>query len=259
MTAVLRLDQVSVAVGGTELLRQVSFSLGVGEVMAVVGPNGAGKTTMLRAVVGELPVSGGALTLCGRPHHHWRLQERARRLAVLPQASTLNFPFTVAEVVALGRSPHSTGRAVDEEIIRAALAALDIGHLRDRLYPQLSGGEKQRTQLARVMVQIWRAEDIGERLLVLDEPTASLDLGHQQQLMQRVRAFASDGAAVLMVLHDLNLALRFADRLLALHQGAVAAEGPCAEVLTTDLLQRLYGARVELMRHPHDGRPVVIL
>jgi len=228
-------------------------------VMAVVGQNGAGKTTMLRAVVGELPVSGGALTLCGRPHHHWRLQERARRLAVLPQASTLNFPFTVAEVVALGRSPHSTGRAVDEEIIRAALAALDIGHLRDRLYPQLSGGEKQRTQLARVMVQIWRAEDIGERLLVLDEPTASLDLGHQQQLMQRVRAFASDGAAVLMVLHDLNLALRFADRLLALHQGAVAAEGPCAEVLTTDLLQRLYGARVELMRHPHDGRPVVIL
>src|SRR5690606_33698654 len=114
VTAVLRLDQVSVAVGGTELLRQVSFSLGVGEVMAVVGPNGAGKTTMLRAVVGELPVSGGALTLCGRPHHHWRLQERARRLAVLPQASTLNFPFTVAEVVALGRSPHSTGRAVDE-------------------------------------------------------------------------------------------------------------------------------------------------
>ena len=257
--SVLELRQVSVTLDGSERLQSVSLTLATGEIAAVIGANGAGKTTLLRAVAGELPVNQGSLTLGGKHHHLWPLQERARRLAVLPQASTLNFPFTVAEVVALGRSPHSTGCAIDADIVDAALAAMDMTHLRQRLYPQLSGGEKQRAQLARVMAQIWRAQDANVRLLLLDEPTASLDLGHQQQLMHRVRAFAGEGVAVLMVLHDLNLALRFADRLLALHQGSLLADGPCVDVLSADLLHQLFGANVELFHHPQNGRPLVML
>ena len=141
----------------------------------------------------------------------------------------------------------------------AALEAMDMTQLRDRLYTHLSGGEKQRTQLARVMAQIWRGEDAGARLLLLDEPTASLDLGHQQQLMQRVRDFAAQGVAVLMVLHDLNLALSFADRLLALQGGQLIADGPAVGVLSSDLLGSLFGASVELFHHPQTGRPVVLL
>lgn len=258
-TPTLELHRVSVALDHEERLRDVSFALVPGEVAAIIGPNGAGKTTLLRVVAGELQPSTGFIQLAGQPQAQWLLAQRARQLAVLPQSSSLNFPFTVAEVVALGRSPHSTGQTTDASIVTAALAALDMTYLRDRLYTHLSGGEKQRTQLARVMAQIWRAEDAGARLLLLDEPTASLDLGHQQQLMQRVRDFAAGGVAVLMVLHDLNLALGFADRLLALQQGRLIADGAASQVISGELLQFLFGAQVELFHHPHTGRPMVLL
>lgn len=256
---VLELRQASVTLDGVERLRKVSFSLMAGEVAVIIGPNGAGKTSLLRLVAGELAASAGAVYLGGKAQVHWSLSQRARQFAVLPQTSSLNFPFTVAEVVALGRSPHSTGQQIDAAIVAAALDAVDMTHLRERLYTHLSGGEKQRVQLARVMAQIWRAEDAGERLLLLDEPTASLDLGHQQQLMQRVRDFAAQGVAVLLVLHDLNLALGFADRLLVLQEGSLIADGPGAEVLSPELLRRLFSASAELFHHPRTGRPIVLL
>lgn len=259
VTPTLELQQVCVILDHVERLRDVSFALAPGEVAAIIGPNGAGKTTLLRVVTRELTTASGRVQLAGQPQAEWSLAQRARQLAALPQSSSLNFPFTVAEVVALGRSPHSTGQAIDAAIVTAALSALDMTHLRDRLYTHLSGGEKQRAQLARVMAQIWRAEDAGARLLLLDEPTASLDLGHQQQLMQCVRDFAAQGVAVLMVLHDLNLALSFADRLLALQCGRLIADGPAAEVLSSDLLRSMFDASVELFHHPHTGRPVVLL
>lgn len=255
----LELHQVSVTLDAVERLRNVSLTLSPGEVTTIIGPNGAGKTTLLRVVAGELQASAGRISLAGRGQAEWSLQARARQLAVLPQASSLNFPFTVDEVVALGRSPHRTGQQVDAAIVSAALAAMDMTRLRDRLYTHLSGGEQQRTQLARVMAQIWRADDAQARLLLLDEPTASLDLGHQQQLMQCVRNFAAQGVAVLMVLHDLNLALGFADRLLALRGGELLVDGPTTEVISSDLLQRLFGASAELFHHPRTGRPVVLL
>lgn len=256
---VLEVRQACVTLDGVERLREVSFSLKPGEVAVVIGPNGAGKTSLLRLVAGELAASAGEVYLAGKASTQWSLAQRARQFAVLPQTSSLNFPFTVAEVVALGRSPHSTGQQIDAAIVAAALEAVDMTHLRDRLYTHLSGGEKQRAQLARVMAQIWRAEDAGERLLLLDEPTASLDLGHQQQLMQRVRDFAAQGVAVLLVLHDLNLALGFADRLLVLQEGNLIADGPGAEVLSPELLRQLFGASAELFHHPRTGRPIILL
>lgn len=258
-TPVLDLQQVSVTLDQVELLRDVNFALAAGEVAAIIGPNGAGKTTLLRAISGELQVSAGRICLAGLAIEPLPLQQRARQLAVLPQASGLNFPFTVAEVVALGRNPHNSGQQIDAGIVTEALQAMDLKHLRGRPYTHLSGGEKQRTQLARVMAQIWRAEDANARLLLLDEPTASLDLGHQQQLMQRVRDFAAQGVAVLMVLHDLNLALGFADRLLALYRGELIADGAVTEVMSGELLRRLFGASAELFHHPGNGRPVVLL
>jgi iron complex transport system ATP-binding protein len=256
---ILELHRVSVHLDGIARLHDLDLTLAPGEVTAVIGPNGAGKTTLLRLIAGELQAYAGRVCLGGREQEGWSLRQRARQLAVLPQVSSLNFPFTVAEVVALGRSPHGTGALVDAAVVDAALAAVDMLHLRGRLYTHLSGGEKQRAQLARVLAQIWRAEDAPARLLLLDEPTSSLDLGHQQQLMQCVRQFAGQGVAVLMVLHDINLALGFADRIVALHQGERIADGPAAQVISGELLQRLFGAQAELFHHPHSGRPLVLL
>ena len=256
---IVKVREVSVFLGGTARIDRVSFSLAAGEVAAIIGPNGAGKSTLLRAVAGDVALAAGSIEVCGRDHRHWNLRERARHLAVLPQGSGLNFPYRVEEVVALSRIPHATGRRIDGEVVAEALAAADLTHLRRRRYTELSGGERQRTQLARVLAQIWRAADARDRLLLLDEPTAALDLGHQQQLMQQVRAFAAGGAAVLLVLHDLNLAAGVADRLLALGDGRLLAEGSAAEVMQRELLQRLFGVRLELLLHPQTGRPLVVL
>lgn len=256
---VLHVDTVSVMLQGETRVDAVGFQLQAGEVAVIIGPNGAGKTTLLRAVTGEVAVSAGAINLCGRPLSQWSLRDRARHMAVLPQASHLSFPYRVAEVVALGRMPHSSGRLCDDRIVAQAMRALDIEHLRDRLYPRLSGGEKQRTQLARVLSQIWRAEDATSRLLILDEPTAALDLGHQQALMQTVRDFARQGVGVLLVMHDINLALRYADRLLAMGDGRLLAEGPTGSVLTEALLEQLFGVSVTLLHDPRHPHPLVVL
>ncbi|MBX2858763.1 MAG: heme ABC transporter ATP-binding protein [Cellvibrionaceae bacterium] len=250
--ATLEVKQLSVQVAGSKLLNNISFALQPGDICAVVGPNGAGKSSLLAAIVGDLKLSGGSVAIAGS-------EARAKCLAFLPQFSLLNFPFTVSEVVALGRIPHSTGNAIDQHISTAAMAAMDISELADRPYTQLSGGEKQRTQLARVMSQIWRAEDAAQRLLLLDEPTTALDLGHQQQLMAALEKFAQCGVAVLMVVHDINIAAKYASHLLAIADGHCLAQGETTKILSEQLLQQLFNANLKLYIDPASQRPSVIL
>lgn len=240
--------------GETELLHNLSFELSGGQILAIVGPNGAGKTTLLKALVGELTLTAGVVIFNGKTIHQWTHAERAKHIAVLPQLSLLNFPYTVDEVVALGRTPHSTGLRIDQAVVQAAMAAMDIGHLSGRLYTQLSGGEKQRTQLARVMAQIWRGEDSGNRLLILDEPTSSLDLGHKQQLMQAVQRFSAQGAAVIMVEHDLMIAANYAQQVLALEGGRSVAYGPVAQIFNQAMVSELFGDHVRLLSDPVTGK-----
>jgi iron complex transport system ATP-binding protein len=174
---------------------------------------------------------------------------------VLPQLSQLDFPYTVEEVVGLGRTPHDTGNAGDREIVCEAMAAFDVTALRHRRYTELSGGERQRAQLARVFAQVWRP---GERLLLLDEPTSALDLAHQQQVMAVVAELAATGCAVVMVVHDVNLLAAHADRLLTLHHGRAYALGTPREVISETLFREVFAARVHLGRHPVSGDPLVL-
>lgn len=255
----LRVEKVHYKQGATELLHNVSFDLSAGQILAIVGPNGAGKTTLLKALIGELALASGTVIFDGKEIHQWPHAERAKHIAVLPQLSLLNFPYTVDEVVALGRTPHSTGLLIDQAVVRAAMAALDIQHLSGRLYTQLSGGEKQRTQLARVMAQIWRAEDAGSRLLILDEPTSSLDLGHKQQLMQAVQRFSAQGAAVVMVEHDLMIAANYAQYVLALQCGGCLAYGPVEQIFNQAVVSELFGAHVRLLSDPITGKKGISL
>ncbi len=235
------------------VLDSVDFEVVAGQVVALVGPNGAGKSTLLAALAGELPPTDGTVELDGRSLEHWTPLDMARRRAVLPQSHTVGFPFTAREVVAMGRAPWvRTVRAEhDEQAVDAALAAADVTHLSARSFPTLSGGERARVALARVLAQ-------DTDTLLLDEPTAALDLGHQEAVLRLAAERAAAGSAVVVVLHDLGLAAAYADRVAVLEDGRVAADGPPREVLTGDLLSRVYQHPVEVIDHPVTGAQLVL-
>lgn len=251
-------ERVYLRLAGFDLLRDVSLAVSPGEVTAVVGPNGAGKSSLLRVLTGDNPIAAGRVSLNGKPLPDWPMKERARLVGVLPQHTVLDFPFTAREVVALGRIPHDTGVVRDEEIISEALAIVDALYLERRYYTHMSGGEKQRVQLARVLAQIWEPSEIGDRFLIMDEPTSAFDLRHQRMCLEVVAGFAKAGVGVLMVLHDLNLAARCADNLVVIADGRVAAQGAPGEVLTVELIDDVFGVEAVISCHPRSGTPLVI-
>lgn len=259
----LDIDKVSIRVQGAKkstahsvLVNSVSCHVNAGEVLAIIGANGAGKSTLLNAIAGDIAFTGN-ITIDGVSD---QAKLRARQIAVLPQLSLLNFPYRVSEVVGLARIPHDSGRQRDDEIVQEALTLMDISYLSERLYTELSGGEKQRVQLARVFAQIWQQADApnGTRLLLLDEPTAALDLGHQKLLMGAIRELASHGVAVVMVLHDINLAARYADKALALLCSERLAFGTIEHVITRQNIKSLFDVDVHIAQHPEHNSPVVI-
>ncbi|MCK8678168.1 heme ABC transporter ATP-binding protein [Streptomyces lichenis] len=244
---------VRVRLGGREVLAGVDVTVRAGEVLALVGPNGAGKSTLLAALAGDADRTGGEVRIAGRPVGAWSAPELALRRAVLPQSASLAFPFPVAEVVRMGRAPWAgTEREErDDAEVAAALAATEVSAMADRPFSALSGGERARVALARVLAQ--RAP-----LLLLDEPTAALDLRHQELVLRLCRERAAAGDAVVVVLHDLGLAAAYADRVAVLAQGRLAADGPPAEVLRDELLSEVYRHPVEVLPHPAGGAPLVV-
>lgn len=251
---------IAVEIHARRILDDVSLTLSAGELLAVLGPNGAGKSTLRKVLCGDLEPSRGSVLMNDRNLSDWSLPERARVRAVLPQDSTLNFPFTVTEVVLMGRAPHIRGTesACDYEIARAALAAVDGAHLEGRLYPTLSGGERQRVHLARALAQIWEREQNRARYLFLDEPTANLDPAHQHKTLKIARRFADEGAGVLIILHDLNLAAQYADRVLFLKDGRATACGTPPEVFTPALIRETFDVEASLVAHPFAARPLIV-
>ncbi len=249
---------LSLQVSSIPLLADIHLVVRPGEITTVLGPNGAGKTSLLRVLVGDLSPDTGTVTLNGRELRQWPAVHRARTLAVLPQHSLLDFPFTAAEVVMLGRTPHDTGVAHDRDIVAQALKAVDGDYLASRNYTELSGGEKQRVHLARVLAQIWEPSTEGNRYLVLDEPTSSFDLAHQQLTLEVVHNLAGQGVGILMVIHDLNLAARCADQMLLMQCGRIVLAGTPAAVLTPDNIARVFQVQASIGVHPVSGTPLVI-
>ena len=253
----LALRAVNAAPWGDALLQNIDFTLEAGSVLALAGPNGAGKSSLLRLIAGDVPCSAGSLSFGERPLSEWPLEERAQHLAVLPQLSLLNFPYTVEEVVLLGRIPHDSGRVRDREILENVLQLTDTASLRERLYTQLSGGEKQRTQLARVFAQVWEESSLDGKLLLLDEPTSALDMAHQQQMLSTVKLLARRGCSVVLVIHDLNLAASIADRVLVLDKGQQVVLGTPKQVLTPPLFRQVFQVDVAIEQHPRNNYPVI--
>ena len=244
-------DGIGVDLDGVTVLDGVSLEVIPGEVLCLVGPNGAGKSTLLGVLSGERRPARGTVTVGGRALGGIRHSELSRLRSVLTQENAVSFPFRVVEVVAMGRAPwaRSVESRDDVRAVSDAMAAADISHLARRRYTALSGGERARVSLARVLAQ-------GADTVFLDEPTASLDLRHQEDVMQVARDLAADGRAVVVVLHDLSLASAYADRLALIAGGRLEAIGTPAEVLTEERIERVYGLSVEL--HLVNGRPVVV-
>ncbi|MFE3069882.1 heme ABC transporter ATP-binding protein [Streptomyces sp. NPDC059247] len=244
---------LQVSLGRRAVLDGVGVRVRAGEVLALVGPNGAGKSTLLGALAADIAPTAGEVRIGGRPAGGWSPAELALRRSVLPQSAALAFPFPVGEVVRMGRAPWAGTEREDEDeaAVASAMAATEVAEFAGRPFSGLSGGERARVALARVLAQ-------RTGLLLLDEPTAALDLRHQELVLRVCRERAAAGDAVVVVLHDLGLAAAHADRIGVLHGGRITAEGPPSEVLDAELLSRVYRQPVEVFPHPGTGVPLVV-
>lgn len=242
MKTLLEAHSISVVRGGRALLQPLSFTLQEAEFIAIAGPNGSGKSTLLRALAGIWPVASGEVRLCGKPIHGYDRREIARMVSYVPQDTRMDFGFTVREIVAMGRHPHIGRFAAesrhDREAIEHGLALCDISHLRERSVNTLSGGERQRVLIARCLA----AEP---RCILLDEPTASLDLEHALDIFALASRLASQGCTIALATHDLNSGLRFARSVVLLNQGGVAHVGPADHSLDPAILESVFGIRAE--------------
>ena len=252
----LRIENLSVSYNSRRVLNDISLEVQSGEVLALIGPNGAGKSTLVRAVSGVIPAEAGRVRTNGDDLLALPPMQRARFLAVVPQAVTMPPAFTVWETVLLGRTPYlnflGQVSAKDEQIARLALQKVDALGLAERRVGELSGGEQQRVLLARALTQ-------STPILLLDEPTVHLDLQHQVSLMETVRTLAhTDKLAVLIALHDLNLAARYADRVALLVAGEIKAAGTPRQVLTPELISMAYHLPVQVVAHPFADVPLVL-
>lgn len=245
----------SARLGDVEVISQISFAAAPGDFTAVIGPNGAGKSTLLRLLAGDLLPSRGSIYLDGGPLSDLDHPARALLRAVLPQGGATDIPFTVGEVVTMGRHPHrrdpENSAAQDHQMVASALSRTDTVDLVDRRFATLSGGERTRVSLARVLAQ-------DTPVLLLDEPTTALDVGHEAAVMRELQRLAESGRAVIAVLHDLNDAARFATRVVALDRGRLVADGSPHDVLTADLLSGIYGHPMRVIPHPYDDCPLIL-
>lgn len=242
---------ITLVLGGRRVLDDVSVAVAPGELVALVGPNGAGKSSLLGVLSGDLAAASGSVDLDGVPLDSLSAARLAQQRSVQMQENRLAFAFTAREVVEMGRAPWRRTAAArdDDQVVDEAMAATDVRDLAEQRFPTLSGGEKARTTFARVLAQ-------RTPVILLDEPTAALDIRHQEATLVRARGCAGDGAAVVVVLHDLSLAAAYADRLVLLDRGAVRADGPVHQVCDAQLLSDVYGHPVEVLDHP--SGPLVI-
>lgn len=253
MSVAYEVRRLSCRLGGHEVLHQVSLDIRRGKVLALVGPNGAGKSTLLGVLSGDIPLHAGSAALFGQPINQWSPKALAQHRSVLLQHNEVSFAFTVRDVIEMGRSPWwNKGSAErDHKIVADAVRATDTEHLLDRTFITLSGGEKARVSLARVLAQ-------STEVVLLDEPTAALDLRHQEEVMSLARELAKSGRTVVVVVHDLSLAAAYADEIALIDGGRLAAHGTPEDVITAAQVKETYGIDVSVHTNPDDGCLVVV-
>lgn len=256
----LKLEQISYAIGNKQILHSISAVLQPGEVTMILGPNGSGKSSLLRIFSGAVDDYTGEVWYDERNLRAIKKLHLAHIRAVMSQQPELSFPLPVEEVVMMGRYPHFefNPSAHDHQLCDAAIERLKLTDFRKRNYLTLSGGERQRVQFARVLAQLGEESKEGHRFLFLDEPLNNLDIRYQHAFLKEAAAFAAQPATVVAVIHDLNLALQYADRLLFLKEGELVAYGKPEEIVTEELVQEVFAVQSHILQNPLNGKPIVV-
>lgn len=251
LIAVLVAEDIHVTLGSTEILNSVSTHLNSGEITTLIGPNGAGKSTLFAALAADVEPTAGRVVLDGQSIEKYTPKELALKRAVLPQDQVVRFSYSVEEIVELARLSHETSPAEDAQIITDSLDRAEVEHLRLRDVQTLSGGKMSRAGFARVLAQT-------TPVLLLDEPTAALDLRHQELVLRNARQLRDFGACVVIVLHDLNLAAAYSDRVIMMADGRIVADGTPEEVFTSERIEEVYRQPVVVTSHPTRGCPLIL-
>ncbi|WP_020410162.1 heme ABC transporter ATP-binding protein [Hahella ganghwensis] len=257
--------KLAVKRGQQYLLQNVDFSLAPGEVVMLLGPNGAGKTTLLRSMTGQTEPDEGEVLLDKQPIQLIPLSQLSLRRAVVSQSVHLSFPFTALEVVLMGvqvqnRTEKTSVSLQDQRSLATrALVDMQVEHLADRMFPELSGGEQQRVHIARALVQLWTGNQDHSQFLFLDEPTSALDLKYQVHVLHYLRELALQDVGICCVIHDLQLAALYGDRLVVMKSGNIEAEGRSEELINPTLLKNIYEVNSHILRHPETDKPLAIV
>lgn len=259
MTSEIQLERASLELMGKEILQEIDLTIKAGQLTVVIGPNGAGKSTLLKLISGDYQPVSGAVFLDSINLKDWSVGDLAMRRAVMPQSGDIAFPFTVLEVVRMGSMAYRCNRQLANERALMALSRVDMASFAERSFQELSGGEQQRVQLARTLCQVWSPVNGGTaNFLLLDEPISNLDIRHQIGILQLAKQYTLDGGGCLAVLHDLNIAAMFADRLLVMKAGRLVKDGPPEETLSNELMLEIFGVPLKVSSLPQGSIPYIL-
>jgi len=256
----LKTENIHFHIGKKQILNGISAEFHPGEFNMILGPNGSGKSTFLKIFSGEINQYSGSVLYEGEKISHHKKEELAKRRAVMSQQPELSFPLMVEEVVMMGRYPHFSfnPNKKDEDICNEVMKQMNLLSFKERNYLTLSGGEKQRVQYARVLAQIWQKPEKGYRYLFLDEPLTSLDINYQQEFLQVAAKFTENNIVLIAVMHDINLAIQYADKLFFLKEGELIAHGKPKDILTEELIKDVFNVPVIIINNPVTNAPLVV-
>jgi len=256
----LKTENIHFHIGKKQILKGISAEFSAGEFNMILGPNGSGKSSFLKIFSGEIDQYSGSVLYDGEKISHYKKEELAKRRAVMSQQPELSFPLMVEEVVMMGRYPHFTfnPNKKDEEICNEVMKQMNLTSFKERNYLTLSGGEKQRVQYARVLAQVWEKPATGHRYLFLDEPLTSLDINYQQEFLQVAARFTENNVVLIAVMHDINLAIQYADKLFFLKEGELIAHGKPKDILTEELIKNVFNVPVTIINNPVTNTPLVV-
>jgi len=250
----IKLDELSYSIDGKYLVDDISLNINNGSVTSIIGPNGSGKSTLIKLISNELEPSKGYVFLKGIKNESWGKRDLARFRSVLTQANYLSFPFSVIDIVKMGRFPFESTKEDNDDICIKLIKMLDLESHINQNYVTLSGGEKQRVQLARVLAQIWSSESYDDKLLILDEPTSFLDINHQCSLFNLLKDFNNKGLTIIMVLHDINQAIQYSDKIIMLKESKLINYGDVKEIINSESLEKLFNIKLDLFTNKNTGK-----
>ena len=248
------MKSLSFSINDKLLIGDINLDIFEGDMVSIIGPNGSGKSTLIKLISNELDANSGSIIIKDKLNSSWSIKELSKFRAVLTQSGHLSFPFSTFDIIRMGRYPFDTNKDVNDKICVELIDLLDLNNQIDQVYTTLSGGEKQRVQLARVFAQIWSDNTYEGKILMLDEPTSFLDIKHQYSLFKILKSLNSKGLTIMMVLHDINHALSYSEKIIMLKDSNLMGFGKINEIISSEILEKLFNLKLNLIKNNKTGK-----